>query len=109
MVPSTSKKAIARLKFQGFPLYKQPTVNNECSVLYHLEGCESKPNEFFYKSNTLPTSDVLMSQVPLANNTSFNYCTQAGDNIENISGKNSNFFLPNHDRNDSCDFYQSGG
>ncbi|XP_044261901.1 juxtaposed with another zinc finger protein 1 [Tribolium madens] len=88
------KTKICRRDVHGIPLYNlKPSTDFIYHNMHHFDGYEAIHNEYFYKLNTVPTSDV-SHQVPLGNNMSFNYYNLAGVNSanEDISGKNSNFF-----------------
>jgi hypothetical protein len=96
-----------RRDVHGIPLYsfKPPIptdiVYHNVHSLHQLEECGALPNDYFYKLNSLPTSDLHVSnQVPLPNNMSFNYynIAELNGDIEDFSGKNSNYFITNFDK-----------
>ncbi|XP_068911863.1 juxtaposed with another zinc finger protein 1 isoform X2 [Tenebrio molitor] len=102
-----SKSKMERRDVHGIPLYsfKPPIptdiVYHNVHSLHQLEECGALPNDYFYKLNSLPTSDLHVSnQVPLPNNMSFNYynIAELNGDIEDFSGKNSNYFITNFDK-----------
>jgi hypothetical protein len=102
-----SKSKMERRDVHGIPLYsfKPPIptdiVYHNVHSLHRLEECGALPNDYFYKLNSLPTSDLHVSnQVPLPNNMSFNYynIAELNGDIEDFSGKNSNYFITNFDK-----------
>ncbi|XP_063927297.1 uncharacterized protein LOC135140606 isoform X2 [Zophobas morio] len=98
----TPKSKFEKHDMHGVPLYSYKMGNDvmyQNNQMHRFEDYDI-PNEYFYKLNSLPTSDVHFSsnQVPLPN-MSFNYynIAEVGD-VEDFSGKNSGFFVPNFEK-----------